>query len=777
MPGKKGKNRFQQRWLSIDSADYIDWLSASSKGDSMAYCKLCRRDFTIENMGKAAITSHGKSKKHVAYSSAQKNSISLKSVFASRSNNSESVVQVSNWGADEASTSAQQEPTTSAQEAFTTVQGTPNTTIHRFLLKEEVTKAEILWSIYSVLSYSSKRAAASAAEGFPSMFPDSEIAKKFTCAKDKIGYLVTFGLASHFIDELKQTINGIPFFTILFDESMNKIAQRGQMDLHIRFCMNDIVRTRYLTSVFMGRARAEDLLKCFHDGTAGLDQDKILHISMDGPNVNKKFLELYKSSRDEDMHKLNELGSCSLHVICGSLKNADEKTVGFRVGTFLMAVYYVFKDSPARRAMLLTYNGVSSCDFPLKFCSTRWVENVRVSLRAVSLIPFLIKFVKGVTDDKKRPTSKSFETMETALKDPFLSAKLAFFQRVASILETFLKSYQTDSPMVPFMFSDVTKIMTELLSIVVKPDILNGKTGMDLCKINIRNSNNLLDVAVIELGFGVAEQIKLATARYGPFQKKSILNFRTDCQSFVVTIIEKLQAKNPISYKMVVGASCLDPKVMSSVILRKLRAKAALDEFVSRKWMTGFQADILINEYMEFCEEPSTKKKLAEYNRMDRLDTFLFKLMLDNPVSKDFRCFASMIFCFSHGQASVERGFNINKEILVENMKERSLIANRLVQDVVYQTVGKKWYEFPISKPLISSVRLARQRRQDALDAEANEKNKEEKAAAESRASSALMKVKEQEMKKKRADLEQQLVLLNAEEQVLKKMKITKSEC
>lgn len=37
----------------------------------------------------------------------------------------------------------------------------------------------------------------------------------------------------------------------------------------------------------------------------------------------------------------------------------------------------------------------------------------------------------------------------------------------------------------------------------------------------------------------------------------------------------------------------------------------------------------------------------------------------------------------SHGQASVERGFSINKELIVENPKELSLVAQRLIVDLL----------------------------------------------------------------------------------------------
>ena len=46
-------------------------------------------------------------------------------------------------------------------------------------------------------------------------------------------------------------------------------------------------------------------------------------------------------------------------------------------------------------------------------------------------------------------------------------------------------------------------------------------------------------------------------------------------------------------------------------------------------------------------------------------------------------CVFKLLSCLSHGQASVERGFGVNSNLLVENMHENSLITQRIVQDHV----------------------------------------------------------------------------------------------
>ena len=51
---------------------------------------------------------------------------------------------------------------------------------------------------------------------------------------------------------------------------------------------------------------------------------------------------------------------------------------------------------------------------------------------------------------------------------------------------------------------------------------------------------------------------------------------------------------------------------------------------------------------------------------------------------------AKLILILSHGQASVERGFSVNKQLTVENKKENTYSAQRLVYDAVKQAGGAK---------------------------------------------------------------------------------------
>ena len=88
------------------------------------------------------------------------------------------------------------------------------------------------------------------------------------------------------------------------------------MDVHIRSWIDGQVMSRYLTSQFMGHATADDVVDHFRSALEGLHLNQILQISMDGPNVNWKFLEIFQGElkRESNVMLLN-VGSCGLHVV------------------------------------------------------------------------------------------------------------------------------------------------------------------------------------------------------------------------------------------------------------------------------------------------------------------------------------------------------------------------------------------------------------------------------------------------------------------------------
>ena len=79
-----------------------------------------------------------------------------------------------------------------------------------------------------------------------------------------------------------------------------------------------------------------------------------------------------------------------------------------------------------------------------------------------------------------------------------------------------------------------------------------------------------------------------------------------------------------------------------------------------------------------------------------------------------------IIFVLSHSQAVVERGFNINDELLVESMKDKSLISQRMVYDY-FSASNSDLHNYQVDKQLLLSCKGARMRYDSYLE---NEKQK-----------------------------------------------------
>ena len=182
------------------------------------------------------------------------------------------------------------------------------------------------------------------------MFPDSNIAKNFACGKTKCSSIVTYALAPYFKSLLIDTLSSLDCFVAMFDESYNKISRRGQTDLHVRFwdIKNNCVATRYFNSKFFGKAAAQDIYKKFNECISELDENNLLQVSSDGPNVNLVFLDLLNEHRsDNELSRLMNIGTCGLHTTHNSMKHGENSS-RWKLNKLLQSMYKIFEEAPKR---------------------------------------------------------------------------------------------------------------------------------------------------------------------------------------------------------------------------------------------------------------------------------------------------------------------------------------------------------------------------------------------------------------------------------------------
>lgn len=489
---------------------------------------------------------------------------------------------------------------------------------------------------------------------------------------------------------------------------------------------------------FVGHATAKDMMTHFKSGVleSGLSVKNMVQVSMDGPNVNWAFLkDLKKCLADDYDSSLINIGSCGLHIVHNSFKTGATDT-GWNVGQYLSSLYYLFKDSPARKE---DFNKICSSNLsPLKFVSHRWLENVPVCQRAIAITADIEKFVKAVNEKKiPKPTCKSFSCVSEAIKDKLLMPKLEFFNFVACHLQSFLTIFQTDRPMVPFLAEDIARMVRGLLKCVIKSEVLSDTDDAKLHKV-LDEKDNFLSYRNFEIGFLTEKRLREAM-KHGNISERQLMEFRMNCKKFIEGTVKKILQKCPISYAIVRNLTSLNPQKMvlkPEECLSKFKKIVGFLENCNR--LKGSDCDAVIAQYMSFLEDiPNIGSGIfSSFDHKSencRLDEFFMTYMSGDKYTKLLEV-VKIVLILSHGQASVERGFSVNKKIEVENMKNETVVAQRLICDSVKVAGGI--LNVDITKSFRVSCSHARQRyelylEQERLDKKTAEQQRKRKSDLE----------------------------------------------
>jgi hypothetical protein len=119
--------------------------------------------------------------------------------------------------------------------------------------------------------------------------------------------------------------------------------------------------------------------------------------------------------------------------------------------------------------------------------------------------------------------------------------------------------------------------------------------------------------------------------------------------------------------------------------------------------------------------------------------------------------FFQIALVISHGNASVESGFSINEDILVENMKERTIIAQRTIYDAIRKAGGCQ--SVCINQDMLSKYKMSHTNYRFYLEEARKDQEKVTNAAAEHKRQLDELN----EMQAKRRRLEEELSLNTSE--------------
>ena len=182
------------------------------------------------------------------------------------------------------------------------------------------------------------------------MFPDSSIAQSFTSSASKMAYIIKYGLAEYFKEQVQLDIEGVPS-TFKFDETTTSQVKK-QYVAYVTYWskVHDCISSNYLGSLFVGHCYATDLFDHYNTFKERfkMNHNLLLNLGMDGPKVNLSFETKLKEEFNKENSEFLQLGTCSLHPVHTAIKNSLQK-LDFPYDSFFHDLSFFFHLSSARR--------------------------------------------------------------------------------------------------------------------------------------------------------------------------------------------------------------------------------------------------------------------------------------------------------------------------------------------------------------------------------------------------------------------------------------------
>ena len=312
-----------------------------------------------------------------------------------------------------------------------------------------------------------------------------------------------------------------------------------------------------------------------------------------------------------------------------------------------------------------------------------------------------------------------------------MPAKLQFFSYVAGLLEPYLKQYQSDAPLVPFMYFDMKNLVTAIMKLFVKQDkIKDCKTASDLLEFPLASSEVHCKDKEVLLGFSTENSLS-ELKKSDQVEGGKIKSFIGECRQFLITLLKKIFERSPSDSPFIRVVCILDPITMASystsvnqkcmkLLLRQLMSCNILKPTVCDKVMESF--DKFLSSELVLHQE-----KFVNYKRkQQRLDDFYFNSVMDMKKYPEFSFLLKLVFVLSHGQAAVERGFNLRDISLQENVSAESTNSCRIIIDHMLSH-GLTPETIDIPGKLLLSVKSARFRYEEAKKEQCDKAGRETK--------------------------------------------------
>lgn len=404
-PEKKKRRlvHFNEIWK-----EKYNWISRG-KDDYNAKCSTCNHNFTISHGGENDVRRHLQSKYHIANVQASASTSKISKFFVSKQSKAH----------------------------------------------EDVAFAEVSFCYHSVIHSHSYVSAGCTSTIFKKMFPDSEIAAKYSCGKTKISAIISKIIGKHSkLYILNQLKNNRPF-SISTDAS-NK-GNVKTFPLIVRYFDHNIgVKTGLLSFISLEAEDTKTISNALTQQIAvnELSVKNITAYGADNANINfgrtkSVFVELNKINGN-----IIPAG-CNLHILHNTAKKACN-CLSIDIESIIIKIYNEFSSSTKKTTELKEF---------FEWTETEWSEMLRhVPTRWLTLLPAIERLLTNLSPIKSYFMSKNniAPILKQFFENELYEAYLKFAKNVCTIFQPALKKHQGNNVTIVEVYSVMESVRQSL---------------------------------------------------------------------------------------------------------------------------------------------------------------------------------------------------------------------------------------------------------------------------------------------------------------------------
>ena len=509
------------------------------------------------------------------------------------------------------------------------------------------------------------------------MFPDSEIAKKYSSARTKTSCILNGALKPHFQSELIKQMQFNPYSLSIDGSNDTGLEKMNPLTVKIFDVNRNEVVHKFLDMCTTSGKDCGTAKGIFAKMDEVLVRNEVpwmncIALSVDNTSVNlgvRNSLQVHSTNKHKGIYVLG----CPCHIVHNNAAKAGKAfaNIGFDIQDLCVDTFYWFEYSTKRKAGLGDFCNFCDTEYRhvVKFCSTRWLSLESAVTRLLRLYQALKSYFLSESASQPR-----FHRLKRAFEDPMTEIYLLFFQSILPVFTRINLLFQRSDPCIHLIHSQIRTYLKSLLNKFLLPSVLADTP--DITNVAYTEENQLSDD---KLYVGLLTRMTLTRLlEDGSVSPTAASKFYASARIFFKTAVDYALSHVPFDDPVLTNAQFVNVSTRLESDFTQVQffvqryptllpyvspaEQKLCDEFTEYQTMNDISIPHHVLQEAQISEEDSSGATIR-YSRVDKLWGYLSTckdatgMLTFERIAK----VARLVLCLPHSNADEERVFSLVK--------------------------------------------------------------------------------------------------------------------